>query len=201
GADLRLDVVAHDRHTGVLELLGPLRGAGDEHGQGVDEGDTSVDGALRVELRRLLGPHGEVADEDVGLGLLECRHDVHGFVVRLRDHLAVVLAQAVVGVAALHGDTGRGHVADLDGVVLAGRDGVGDVLADLLGVDVESGNPLDVVHVVRTELDVHQPRNLGLRVGVLVVLDALHKRGGTVTDTDDGDTNRHSFSLLTRRPG
>ena len=27
----------------------------------------------------------------------------------------------------------------------------------------------------------------GFRVGVLAVLDALHKRGGTVTDTDDGD--------------
>ena len=69
GADLRLDVVADDRHTGVLELLRPLRGAGDEDRQRVDEADTGVDGALGVELRGVLGADGQVADQDVGLGV------------------------------------------------------------------------------------------------------------------------------------
>jgi hypothetical protein len=52
-------------------------------------------------------------------------------------------------VAALHGDAGRRHVGDLDGVVLAGVDRLGEVEADLLGVDVERGDELDVAHVVR----------------------------------------------------
>ena len=48
GADLRLDVVAHDRHPGVGELLGPDRVARDEHRQRVHEGDPGIDRALRV---------------------------------------------------------------------------------------------------------------------------------------------------------
>src|SRR5947209_28678 len=67
GADLALDVVTDDRDAGGPELLGPLRGAGDEHRQGVDEGDAGVDGALRVELRGVLGPDRQVADQHVDL--------------------------------------------------------------------------------------------------------------------------------------
>ena len=196
GTDLALDVIAHDRDTGVLELLGPLGRSGDEDRQSVDEGHARVDRALCVELRGLLRTDGEVAHQDIRAGLAQRLDDVHGAFVGLRDHLSVVLAQAVVGVSTLHRDPGGGHVADGDRVVLAGRDGVREVLSHLLRVDVERRDPLDVGHVVRPELHMHQPRNLALRIGVLVVLDALHKRGGAVTDTDDGDTNRHSFSLL-----
>ena len=124
GAHLALDVVADDRHTGVRELLGPLRRAGDEHGKRVDEGDLRVDGALRVVLRGLLRADGQVADQDVDLVLQEAGDDVHRLLVGLGHHLAVVLAQAVEGVAAGHGHARRGHVADLDGVVLAGHDRV-----------------------------------------------------------------------------
>src|SRR5215217_4304714 len=48
GADLALDVVAHDRHTGGLELRRPLGVGGDEDREGVDERDLGVDGALCV---------------------------------------------------------------------------------------------------------------------------------------------------------
>ena len=44
-----------------------------------------------------------------------------------------------------------------------------------LRVHVEGGDELDVTHVVVAELDVHQTRHLAARVGVLVVLDALHQ--------------------------
>jgi hypothetical protein len=69
-ADLALDVVADDRDARGAELLGPLRRAGDEDGQRVDEGDLRVDGALRVELRRRLRADGQVADQDVGARVL-----------------------------------------------------------------------------------------------------------------------------------
>lgn len=62
--------------------------------------------------------------------------------------------------AALDGDALVRHVADLDGVVLAGADGVREVEADLLRVDVERGDELDVTDVVVAELDVHQARDL-----------------------------------------
>ena len=52
-----------------------------------------------------------------------------------------------------------GHVVgELQRVVLAREDRLGEVLADLVGVDVEGGAELDVAHVVAAEVDVHQAR-------------------------------------------
>ena len=92
--------------------------------------------------------------------------------------------------AALDGHAGRRDVGDLDGVVFAGQDGIGEIDADLLAVDVERGDELDVVDVVLAELHVHQAGNRGLGVGVPVVLDALDKRRGAVAHTNDCNTNR-----------
>ena len=77
-------------------------------------------------------------------------------------------------------------VGELDGVVLAGADGLGQVEADLLGVDVERGDELQVGDVVVAELDVHQAGDLGAGLGVLVVLDALDEGRRAVADADDG---------------
>ncbi len=103
----RLDVVADDRDAGVLELLGPLGVGGDEDRQRVDEGHAGVDRALGVELVGLLRAHREVGDEHVGLGVLEHLDDVDRLGGGLLDGLAVVLAEAVEGVAALHLDAER----------------------------------------------------------------------------------------------
>ena len=104
--------------------------------------------------------------------LRACDH-VDGSCVGDLDGLRVVLADAVEGRATLDGDVGRRHVSDLDGVVLAGEDRLGQVEADLLGVDVERGDELDVADVVLAELHVHQAGNVGVLVGILVVLNAL----------------------------
>ena len=82
-----------------------------------------------------------------------------------------------------------GHVGELDRVVLARPDRLGEVFADLLGVDVEGGDELDVADVVAAEVDVHQARNFVGRVGVLVVLDALDEGVGAVADADDRDAD------------
>ena len=76
---------------------------------------------------------------------------------------------------------------ELDRVVLAGPDRLGEVLADLVRVDVERGRELDVADVVPAEIDVHEARHARGRVGVLVVVDALHERVRAVADADDGD--------------
>jgi hypothetical protein len=105
-------------------------------------------------------------------------------------------------VAALHGHAERGHVADLDGVVLAGDDRGGEVLADLLRVDVEGGDELDVGDVVGAEADVHQPGHGRRLVRVAVVVHALHQRGGAVADADDGDLDgSHGLSFSVDRGG
>ncbi|MCU1511978.1 MAG: inositol-3-phosphate synthase, partial [Arthrobacter sp.] len=51
-------------------------------------------------------------------------------------------------------------------------------------------SPAEPVDVVLTELHVHQTRDRGLRISVLIVLDALDQRCGTVTYADDCNTNR-----------
>ena len=80
-------------------------------------------------------------------------------------------------------------VGELDRVVLAGEDRLGQILADLVGVDVEGGAELDVAHVVAAEVDVHQAGHGLARVGVPVVLDALHERARAVADADDRDAD------------
>ena len=100
-----------------------------------------------------------------------------------------VLAEAVVGHAALDLDADVRHVGELDRVVLARPDRLGEVLADLLRVDVEGGDELDVADVVAAEVDVHQAGDFLGRVGVLVVLDALDEGVGAVADADDRDAD------------
>ena len=185
----RLDVVADDRHAGGGELRRPLGVGGDEHGQRVDEGDARVERALRVELVGVLAAHRQVGHEHVGARLAQRRDHVDRLLVGLGDRLAVVAAQPVEGVAALHGHAGRRHVGDLDGVVLAGADGLGEVLADLLRVDVERRHEVEVADVVAAEVDVHETRHAGGRVGVGVVVHALDQRRGAVAHADDGDTD------------
>ena len=160
-ADLRLDVVADDREARLDEAVVPVVLAGDEHRDAVHEAAAGLEDLLHVPLRRLLGADGEVGDDDVRAGVLEHLRDVDGRARRLLDLLREVLAEAVVGHAALDGDA---EVRDLAGevqrVVLPGEDRLGEVLADLLGVDVERRGELDVADVVAAEVHVHEAGNL-----------------------------------------
>ena len=129
----------------------------------------------------------KVVDDDVGVRLPEDLGDVVGVPRRLLDDLGDVLAEPVVGHAARDCHARLGHVGELVRVVRVRPDGVGEVLADLVLRDVEGGRELDVADVVAAEVDVHEARDEGLGIGVLVVLDALEKRVGAVADADDRD--------------
>ena len=105
------------------------------------------------------------------------------------DDLGEVLADAVVGHAAVDRDPGLRHVGELDRVVRVRPDRVGEVLADLVGGDVERGRELDVGDVVAAEVDVHQAGDELVVRRVLVVLHALEQRVGAVADADDRDAD------------
>ncbi|MNW57478.1 hypothetical protein D3C74_352890 [compost metagenome] len=76
-------------------------------------------------------------------------------------------------------------------------DGLREVEADLLGVDVESGDELQVGHVVVTELHVHQSGHGAARVSIAVVVHALDQGRCAVSDANDGDADGgHPRSLL-----
>ena len=201
GADLRLDVVADDRQPGLLEAVVPVVLAGDEHRQAVDEADPGLERLLDVPLGRHLGADREVADEHIGLRLLEHADDVGGLTGGLGDLLLQVLAEPVVGHAPLDLDPELGDVGELDRVVLTRPDRLREVLADLLDVDVEGCDELDVADVVAAEVDVHEARDLVVGVGVLVVLDALDEAVCAVADTDDRDADRAVVGTVSVRGG
>ncbi len=69
-------------------------------------------------------------------------------------------------------------------------------LPTFVGVDVERGGELDVADVVAAEVDVHEAGHALVGVGVAVVVDALHERGGAVADADDRDA--HLLGLVAR---
>jgi hypothetical protein len=105
------------------------------------------------------------------------------------DDLGQVLAEAVVGHAAVDVDAQVGHVGELEGVVRLDEDRLGQVLADLVAVDVEGRHELDVADVVAAQVDVHEAgmKSVVLRVGVVVA--ALDQAAGAVADADDGDAD------------
>ena len=76
-------------------------------------------------------------------------------------------------------------------------DRLGQVLADLVLVDVEGGHELDVADVVAAELDVHQARDEVVVLGVLVVVAALDEAARAVADADDRDAD---LAVPRRRP-
>ena len=151
--------------------------------------DARVEAGLRVVALRVLGTDREVRHEHVGLRVAQRLRDVDRLGRRLLDDLAVELAEAVERRAALHEHAEFGDLGELDRVVDAREDRLAEVEADLLGVDVERGDELDVADVVAAELDVHQPGDALVRVGVAVELDALHEAARAVADAGDRDAN------------
>jgi hypothetical protein len=196
GPHLRLDVVADDRQPGLLETRCPVVLLGNEHRDAVHEAAARLEDLLHIPLGGLLRAHRQVGDDHVGLRLLEDAHDVVGLPRRLRDLLLEVLAEAVVRHAAVDRHAQAGDVGELDGVVLARPDRLGEVLADLVGVDVEGGAELDVGDVVAAEVHVHQAGDGLTRIGVLVELHALDQRGRAVAHADDRDA--HLVALVAR---
>jgi hypothetical protein len=174
-ASERCTIVADDRQPRFAEAVGPVLLAGDEDRDAVHEAAAGLEDLLDVPLGRLLGAHGEVGDDDVGLGLLEDADDVVGRPGRFRDLLFQVLAEAVMRHAAVDGHVELRHVGELHRVVLARPDRLGQVFADLVLIDVERRRELDVGDVVSADVHVHEARNRLVGVRVLVVLDALHE--------------------------
>ena len=181
---------------GVGELLGPHGIAGDEHRNGVDERHLGIEAGLRIVLLRLLRTDRKVGDQDVSAGPAQHRSHVDRLERGLLDGLAVVLAQSVERRAPQHRDAELADRGEADGVVLTGEDGLTEVQSHLGRVDVEGGHELDIADVVAAEADMHQTRHALGRVGVPVVLDALHQRAGAVAHSSDGDPDLRAHEIL-----
>ena len=105
------------------------------------------------------------------------------------DEVGDVAADAVVGHTALDGDAQGGDFGEFDGVVGRGKDGGGEVFADLVFVDVEGGDNFDVLDAVVADLVVHNAGDFGGGRHFHILVDALHEGGGAIADADDGYLN------------
>ena len=101
GAHLGLDVVADDRQAAFREALLPVLLPCDEDRDAVHEAAAGLEDLLHVPLGGHLAAHGQIVHHHVGLGVFEDAHDVGGGAGRLLDDLGQVLAQAVMGHAAI----------------------------------------------------------------------------------------------------
>src|SRR5438477_1648305 len=90
-----------------------------------------------------------------------------------------------MGHAALHRHPKIWHFAELVRIVRLGENGLREVLADLVFVNVEGGAELDVAYVVSTEARVHQPRYEFVVRCFAVVLYTLHQGRGAVSHADN----------------
>ena len=81
------------------------------------------------------------------------------------------------------------HLLEDVRVVGLGVDRLGQVLADLVLVDVEGGDEIDVADVVAAQVDVHQTRYELVVLGVLVVVAPLDEAARAVADADDRDAD------------
>src|SRR5664280_2556277 len=144
GADLALDVVADHRQTLLGEAPLPVGLTGDEDRNAVHNADAGGEGLLHVPLRRLFRADWKVVDHDVDLAFAHDPGYVGRRAGRLLDDLGEVLAQTVVGHAAINLDAEVRDLLEDDGVVRLRIDRFGEVLADLVLVDVVCGHELDV---------------------------------------------------------
>ena len=191
GAHLRLDVVAHHGQAALLEAPPPVALARDEDRDAVDEAAARVEDLLHVPLGRHLAAHGQEVDHHVGARLAQDARDVGGGPGGLGDDLGEVVAEAVVGHAALDGHAETGDLGEAHGVVRLGSGWPRTGRArpcwrrcrrrPRTRCRPRGSRPSRGPHEARDEAVVGR---------VAIVLDPLDERGCAVADPDDGDANR-----------
>ena len=113
--------------------------------------------------------HRQIGDEHVGTRLRQDIADIDLRDISDRHVVFEIAANSVKHGTALDDDAGLCDVRETTGVVRRGPDRVGDVAADLVGVDVEGRGELDVADVVAADIHVHEPRHGLVRFCIPVV--------------------------------
>ena len=188
-AHLALHVVANDRQSTRGEAFAPLRIGGDEHGDAIDERAAGLERLLRIMLRRLLGAHGQIAHDDVGLRRAEDARYGRGRFGRFRDLLAQITANAVERGTALNDHAGGRDGRKALRVVRRRKNGVRHVAAHLAGRHVERARDLDVADRISANVCARQSGRGFVALGVAIVRQSLHEGRGAIADAHETDAH------------
>jgi hypothetical protein len=76
-------------------------------------------------------------------------------------------------------------IAELVGVVGWGINGLRQVLAHLVLVDIDGGYEIDIADVIAAKVDMHQAGYELIFLGILVIMHPLYKGGCAVPNTNN----------------
>ena len=116
--------------------------------------------------------------------ILERLYNIHGLFVRYLHILGQMRGYSVLYGTFQYMHTRRFYLNIRHSVGVVGwrKNGLRQVAADLLGVDLKGHHRLDVGHVVTTEITVHQP---DVASYLLIVGQPLDEGTGAIADADD----------------
>ena len=177
----------------------PVSLAADEDRDTIDHGAAGGEDLLRVPLGGLLAAYRQVAYDDVGFCFFENANDVIRGTGGLLDDLGHVFADTIVGHATGYLDTGFLHVAEPDCIVGWRVDGISEILAHLVRVDVDGGHELYITDVVTAQVHMHKAGHLLAGLGFPVIGHALYERRGAISHADDGNSHGSAQGIFTSR--
>ena len=117
----------------------PVFFAGDEDRNAIDKPAAGFQHLLDIPLGGFFGADRKIIHDDIGSGVFQQLGDINGITRGFFDNLREIIAEPVVGHAAHDFDTGLGDGGKLEGVVRLGEDGIGEILADFVLVDINGG--------------------------------------------------------------
>ncbi len=95
GSQLRFNVVAYDRNTGITEPLGPSGIGRNKHGDRIDKGNACLKAGYGVVLLRLIRSSGNVRHQDVCFGGAKLGCNIDCLYERLLNRVAIIVTEAI----------------------------------------------------------------------------------------------------------
>jgi hypothetical protein len=88
------------------------------------------------------------------------------------------------------------HLTEPVGIVRGSIDGLREVLAYLILINIDSGHKLNVPDMIAPQINMHQTGDGILLFGITVVLHSLYQRGSTVPDSNNCYLDLSQFICL-----
>jgi len=202
GADLAFDVVSDNGKAGAAEFPGPVGVRCDKHRNAIDHGHTGFQASPGIMVDRRFRANRHVADQNLGLGVLEGLDDIdwvrigraEGLIIWIVGHM---WRHTVENGSHLYDDVGyRQGGMENRGAVGFGENCLFHPLAHLAPVNIKSGHDFDIARPPITDPGMHEAGKRPV-VPSLVIFQSLDKRTCAIANPGDGHPDfSHANSLL-----